>query len=100
MNKGYSPHQAEIIIIEAFKDIKWPVTLRAFGRIEDPPEKYLQPSAAMRSFEFKELETLYKLFRTYRPRGRWSLAILDSGNRAIFLDTQLFEKATGKREVR
>jgi hypothetical protein len=52
---------------------------------------------------------VYKQFRRLKPRKRWSICVFSAHlqvetetekNPAIFLDTQLYEKATGRSVAR
>jgi hypothetical protein len=74
-----------------------PLKLMIFGRLEDKPEDYRKFSVRVAEMQFDDLEGLYRQFRRLKPRKRWSICFFDAENHATFLDTQLFEKATGRK---
>lgn len=97
MNSGYSREQAELLVAQIREGLKPPLQLLMYGKLESKPEEYRKFSDRVTEMRFDDLEGVYKQFRRLKPRKRWAICIFDSGNKAVFLDTSIYEKAIGRK---
>ena len=105
MSAGYTPDQAKLLIRGALTQMVAPYSIQGAALIlEDVTNKkrkelrYCPFPPDIQGQTAYQLNDLWPVFRSLIPKGRYGVTVFDSSNRAIVIDSQVWEKTIDQEE--